>query len=479
MGRREAAGRGSLRIESRVVEGAFRLVSEPTTVTRRTRRRVLATGAILTASLVAGCLDALNGSIDGESEEDGATPPSADGGADETADSPSWRPAEGSPRGADIETRSAVTDLDVPWDLAFAGEDALITERPGGVLRFDRETLTGASATTPADAETVLAGTDLPDRADSGEGGTLGVATHPDYPDPPALYVYYTADGDLTNRVVRYDRETGDVETVVDGIPGAAVHNGGRIAFGPDGALWILTGDAEEPSLTQEPGSLAGATLRVTPEGDPAPDNPDFEGGDSLTYTLGHRNLQGVAFTPDGTPVVSEHGPQDRDEVSLLDPGANYGWDTARGGPGDPDYDSYDDHSAFAPPVINTGPETTWAPSGIAFYTDDAISAWENRLFVAGLRSETLFAVSLLADGVEGPSADELADEAVRYDADWLDDRFDAVAYPLFEGEFGRLRHAAQGPDGSLYLLTSNRDGRAGGSFPSDGDDRVVRVDPA
>ncbi|EMA45542.1 glucose sorbosone dehydrogenase [Halobiforma nitratireducens JCM 10879] len=420
----------------------------------------------------AGCLDRL------ESDSAAVELVTPEDVPDDDWTEPDWEPAVGVPGEGDVDATTVVSNLEIPWDLTFADGDAFVTERDGGVRRFDAGDLATGADLSPEDGDIVLEGGDLPDRAAPGEGGTLGVAVHPEYPDVAALYVYYTVDdGSVGNRVVRYDLEPEsddhepDPRPIVEGIPGATTHNGGRIAFGPDDYLWVLTGDAEAPALTQDPGSLAGAVLRVTPDGDSAPDNPDWgEAGDPRTYTLGHRNPQGIDFTPEGTPVIAEHGPVARDEVSLLRAGGNYGWDLVRGGPDDPEYENYDDHEDATPPVVNTGPETTWAPSGLAFYGEERIEPWENRLFVCGLVSETLFVVTLR-------SGDTTVAEG-GYDQPWLDDRFTASVNRLFEGTYGRLRHAEPGPDGAVYLLTSNRDGRAGGEFPRETDDRIVRLEP-
>ncbi|SDJ64117.1 PQQ-dependent sugar dehydrogenase [Natronorubrum texcoconense] len=438
-----------------------------------TRRRVLAATGCSLAPL-AGCLTGV--------DSDGLELVTPEATPDDDWSEPDWRPADATPTEDDVDATTVVAGLEIPWDLTFADDDAFLTERDGGVRRFDADALAAADETPlgPDDGETILEAEDLPDRAAPGEGGTLGIAVHPDYPDASELFVYYTTDDDGTgNRVVRYDLEGDDLETILDDIPGATTHNGGRIAFGPDDALWVLTGDAEEPALTQDPGSRAGAVLRVTPDGDPASESVDWgDDGDPRTYTLGHRNPQGIAFTPQGTPVIAEHGPVARDELSILRPGGNYGWDLLRGGPNDPDYDGYDEHDEATPPVVNTGPETTWAPSGLAFYDDETIETWENHVFVAGLTSNALYAVALQPadDGAENSAE---SGDGTRYDDDWLDDRFEATAHTLFEGEFGRIRHVEPGPDGLLYILTSNRDGRAGDGFPLEDDDRIVRLDPA
>ncbi|AFZ71535.1 PQQ-dependent sugar dehydrogenase [Natronobacterium gregoryi] len=433
------------------------------------RRRLLsAVGASIVVG-TAGCLEQLS-SDPLELATPEATP-------DDDWTAPDWEPADGEPSEDDVEPTTVVSGLEIPWDLTFAGADAFVTERDGGLLRFDAADLETRSDLVPADADVVLERTDLPDRAAPGEGGTLGVAGHPDYPDEPLLFVYYTVDDGVGNRVVRYDLESSDLEPILDEIPGATTHNGGRITVGPDDYLWVLTGDAEEPALTQDPSSLAGAVLRVDTDGEPAPDNPDWGAdGDPRTYTLGHRNPQGIDFTPQGAPLIAEHGPVARDEVAMLRPGSNYGWDVTRGGPNDPDYENYEEHTAVTPPLVNTGPETTWAPSGLTFYDEDAIEPWENRVFVCGLVSETLYGVTLRT-GNENEGGENEDDADAVYDGPWLDDRFTATVSTLFEGTYGRLRHAAPGPDGSLYVLTSNRDGRASGAFPLERDDRIVRIE--
>ncbi|GAB7020532.1 PQQ-dependent sugar dehydrogenase [Halostagnicola bangensis] len=449
---------------------------------RPSRRRFIQTvGA--TSILFAGCL-----------EDSNETELAAPGDAPEYEWSePSWEPADGVPAEADVESTTIVSGLEIPWDITFADDDAFVTERDGGVRRFDADAMGEDEQLEAADGEMILEADDLPGRSAPGEGGTLGVAVHPSYPDEPDLFVYYTVEtGEVENRVVRYDLETEDIGPIIDGIPGATTHNGGRITFGPEDDLWVTTGDAETPALTQDPSSLAGAILRVTADGDPASGNPDFgDESDSRTYSLGHRNPQGIDFCPDEFPFAAEHGPVARDEVSIVDPGGNYGWDVVRGGPDDPEYEAYgdDEYDEVTPPVLNTSPDETWAPSGIVFYDGDAISNWENRLFVCGLPSATLYAVTLSrgdesssngTGAVNDESETSNGDgEGTRYDEGWLDDRLTATAQPLFEGEYGRLRHVEQGPDGALYLLTSNRDGRADGGFPLEGDDRIVRLEPS
>jgi glucose/arabinose dehydrogenase len=315
--------------------------------------------------------------------------------------------------------------LEVPWALAFAGDGRLfVTERPGrlGLVRDGR---VSPIATLPVAAR--------------GEGGLMGLALDPGFEDNGRLYVCYTAargDG-LVNRVtamVVSDGRAGTERVIVDDIPGASVHDGCRIKFGPDGKLYVTTGDASESRLAQRRESLAGKILRVDADGSIPADNP-FAG--SPVWSLGHRNPQGLAWDAAGRLLASEHGPSGfpggRDEVNAIRPGRNYGWPEVRGKAEDP---------RFVDPVVESGWQT-WAPSGMAFLGGD--------LFVAGLRGRRLLRLTLAADLTSARIA------------------------PLLEGRYGRLREVVAGPDGALYVTTSNRDGRGD---PAPDDDRILRVVP-
>ncbi len=337
-----------------------------------------------------------------------------------------------------------LTGLDTPWDLAFGDEGIYLSERPGRISRL-----------VDGEHEVLIE----PNATEDGEGGMLGLALGPD---EEFLYAYYTRETE--NRVVRYalgsDAPGSPVpEPILEGIPAAGIHNGGRIAFGPEDDLWVLTGDADDADRAQDPESLAGNVLRLTSEGEPAAgtDLPD-----PRVYTYGHRNPQGIAWLADGTPVISEHGPSARDEVNGLEPGGNYGWPEARDGEEYPGTD-------FARPLVNTGPDVTWAPSGMTRYTGDGIEGWRDRLLIGGLRSQQLVTIVLSEPDEEPPA------EGTTYDAEWLDDAYTATATVALDGEIGRIRHVAQGPDG-LYAITSNRDGRAHGRFPREEDDVLVRL---
>lgn len=440
------------------------------------RRQLLATGAIA----LAGCTapNAFGEPI----SSPGSTPTLAHEPPDYE---PNWIPPTDSPLEADVSPTVLVNNLEIPWDLDFTHDgDVFITERVGRVRRFS-----GADLSTLVEPTGVIDARSVPPDATNrqwwvrgGEGGVLGVAVHPNYPRPSYLYLYYTAKRwfglGRENRLVRFDAEADDpaaTETVLlDGIPASKAHNGGRVAFGPENYLWVTTGDAELGDRTrayaQDLESLSGKVLRLRPDGTAAPRNPDLgEVADPRIYTYGHRNPQGIAWLPDGSTVVSEHGPGGFDEVNRLVPGANYGWPDVRHG------DDYRDAPDVHRPILSTR-WNTWAPAGVVFYDGDAVPAWRNRLVVGGLVSQQVVIVTLGRPGDTLPPTD--ADDATSYGADWFDETYVATAHSALRDELGRVRHVAQAPGGELYALTSNRDGRAGEGFPREGDDVLVRLEP-
>ncbi|MDQ3150183.1 MAG: PQQ-dependent sugar dehydrogenase [Actinomycetota bacterium] len=307
--------------------------------------------------------------------------------------------------------------LAVPWGLDFLpGGDALVTERDSA--RIVRVTPDGRVAPIGR----------VPQAESNGEGGLLGLAISPRFATDRLVYVYYSTPAE--NRIVRMTYENGrfgPAEPIITGIPSAVFHDGGRIVFGPDGMLYAGTGDATVGPLAQNRTSLAGKILRMTPDGEPAPGNP-FPG--SLVYSYGHRNVQGLAFDSQGRLWAAEHGKNRWDELNLIRPGGNYGWPLVegRGGGGE-----------FIQPAAQWRPDDA-SPSGIAI-VDDVV-------YMAALRGRQLWQVPIRGDTAGDP-----------------------VAY--FTGELGRLRTVWPTPEGSLWLMTSNRDGRG---EPRQGDDRIVRV---
>lgn len=351
---------------------------------------VAAVGVTLLA--LAGCV-----STELSNQETTATPPSTEAPSSPSPDDTLHRPA-GTPE-------AMVSNLEAPWSIVRLDDgSALISQRDtGSIIEVD------ATGTT---REAAL----IPNVAPKGEGGLLGIAINPENPD--ALYAYYTSATD--NRVVRMpllgeggDRSLGEATPLLTGIPKASIHNGGRIAFGPDGALYIATGDAGNPQDAQNPESLAGKILRINADGSVPADNP-FPG--SAVYTLGHRNVQGLAWTSDGRMWASEFGQGTWDELNLIKAGANYGWPEAEGSAG---------NSLFQDPVAQWKTAEA-SPSGLA--------AIGNTLFMASLRGERIWIIDV--------------------------NQQEAKTESWFSGDYGRIRDVVAGPGESLWFITNNTDGR-------------------
>jgi len=305
--------------------------------------------------------------------------------------------------------------LQAPWDVVFYEDTPLVSLRDSGEI-----------VELNADGDSRVAGT-VDGVQHRGEGGLLGLAVGSD----GLLYAYLTTAQD--NRIVRYELEgtpgalaLGDSEIVIDGLPSAGFHNGGRIAFGPDGMLYAGVGDAGNASAAQDPDLLNGKILRMTPDGDVPADNPI---ADSYVYSLGHRNVQGLGWTSDGRMIAAEFGQDTWDELNVIEPGSNYGW---------PEVEGMGDTDEFVQPVQVWRTDDA-SPSGLAIVADT--------IFIAGLRGERLIAVP----------ADDLGSSVV-----------------YFAGRFGRLRTAVGAPDGSIWILTNNTDGRG---EPGDDDDRILSVE--
>jgi len=307
--------------------------------------------------------------------------------------------------------------LVAPWGMAFLPDgSALVSERDSE--RVVRVTADGA--------------TDVVGRVDgvdgSAEGGLLGLALSPAYDEDSTLFAYFTAGSENVIARLTYDGDgLSDQRTVFDGIPAGAIHNGGRIAFGPDGFLYVGTGESGRTDLAQDRDSLGGKILRITADGDPAPGNPF---GDSPVYSLGHRNVQGIAWDEDDQLWAAEFGQNTWDELNRIEAGGNYGWPEVEGRAGDGDY---------IDPVRQWSTDKA-SPSGIAVAGGS--------VFMAGLRGERLWQIPI-PDGKAGRPR------------------------PLLAGEYGRLRAVTEAPDGSLWVLTNNTDGRGS---PRSGDDKVVRL---
>ncbi|MGK5628778.1 PQQ-dependent sugar dehydrogenase [Streptomyces sp. URMC 123] len=391
----------------------------------RRGRRPRATAAALTATaltavalLLAGC----------SSDGDGGPGTSPTAPAERTGSPTPGRGAGAAPaKGSVTVDRVLAEDINSPWGLAaLPGGDLLVSSRDQGkIFRI-----------SAGDGKKTELGT-VPGVAAAGEGGLMGLALSPSFASDRLVYACLTTASD--NRIVRmrYDEgkrpgeQLGAPDTVLKGIPKGTVHNGGRIAFGPDGMLYAGTGESGERNLSQDKGSLGGKILRMTPDGRPAPGNPE---ANSVVYSLGHRNVQGLAWDADKRLWAAEFGQNTWDELNLIEPGKNYGWPLVEGKGGKADY---------------VDPVEQWrtgesSPSGIAYV--------RGSIWMAALQGERLWRVPLAGTAPAG------APEA------------------FLQGRYGRLRTVVADGDGSgggLWLVTSETDGRGG---PGPGDDRIVRL---
>jgi glucose/arabinose dehydrogenase len=353
-------------------------------------------------------------------------------------------PPAGPPGGIPVETFTAAdgtrfgvqvlaTGLVIPWSLAFAPDGRLfITERPGRVRIFANGQLLSEPALSLDDVFT------------SGESGILGLALHPDFATNHLVYLTYTANGPRgpVGRLMRF-REAGNHlgESVVllDDVQASNIHNGSRVKFGPDRLLYVTFGDAAQPSVAQDVASLNGKILRFNDDGTSAAGNRFA----SPVFSFGHRNPQGLAWHPTtGDLWETEHGQIGNDEINVIDSGNNYGWPIIEGAATRPD---------MVTPLAFYSPSV--APSGASFYTGTAIPGFRNQLFVATLAGKALLRVT-----IDGAALRQVASTE-----------------RLLEGRYGRLRDVANGPDGYLYVCTSNRDGR---NTPVADDDRLMRIVP-
>ncbi|MEV6836525.1 PQQ-dependent sugar dehydrogenase [Streptomyces sp. NPDC051133] len=385
-------------------------------VRRRAVPAVLAAAALL---LTAGC------------SSGGQGPPGTGGGATSRGPAAGGAPSAGAgesapPAKGSVKVLRTVADgLRTPWGLApLPGGGLLVSSRNDGTItRIDEKTgrkteLGTVSGVSPG-----------------GEGGLLGIALSPDYASDHMIYAYFTSASD--NRIVRmlYDEhkpageQLGAPDTVFKGIPKGVIHNGGRIAFGPDGMLYAGTGESGARGLAQDKKSLGGKILRLTPEGDPAPGNP-FP--DSPVYSYGHRNVQGLAWDGRQRLFASEFGQDTWDELNAIKPGGDYGWPDAEGKTSD---------ARFQNPVAQWHTDDA-SPSGIAYV--------KGVIWMAGLKGQRLWRIPL--KGTEASAAPQA----------------------FLTGTYGRLRTVVAAGGDKAWLVTSNTDGRG---RPKTGDDRVLEVE--
>lgn len=319
--------------------------------------------------------------------------------------------------------QSLAQNLSTPWEIAFLTDGTiLITERKGNLIVLD------------GDNESKIS---IADVYEEGESGLLGLAVHPNFDDNRLIYLYlsYATSGGIRNRVESYRFEDGQVSErriLIDDIPGAANHDGGRIEFGPDGLLYITTGDAQTPDSAQDINSLSGKILRLTDDGSTPSDNPF----NNPVYSYGHRNPQGLAWDEEGRLWSTEHGPSGSgsgyDELNLIEMGGNYGWPVIQGD---------QSREGMISPLLQSGGNETWAPGDLEIVDGQA--------WFTGLRGSTLYSVPL--DNINPGNLNR-----------------------HFVNRFGRLRAIRLGPDGLLYIGTSNKDGRG---IPNENDDQIFKID--
>lgn len=324
---------------------------------------------------------------------------------------------------------SWVRDLEIPWSIVFLDQDtALVSERPGRIRMIVNGELRDEPYLEIAEVEHI------------GEGGLMGLALSPDFEENASLFAMFTyrEDGDVLNKVVRiqHEGESGQIEEeILTDIPGANIHNGGRIRFGPDDKLYITTGDAADKPISRERDNLGGKILRINKDGSIPEGNPFG----TEVYSYGHRNPQGLDWHPSTQDLyISEHGPTAHDKLYLLEKGADHGW---------PEVDGLDPDGTFIDPIV-LWPDRSVPPSGMSFHQGD--------IFIATLRSNALVRVFLDEDQPHKPEKVER----------WF-------ASEPHEGKYGRFRDVVEGPDGALYVLTSNQDGRGS---PLPGDDQIYRI---
>ena len=417
------------RARPRHTRPAAALTDASTAALTDTLTAVLAGVLALAVALLAGC----TGAVTPTPSATAGPPPPVPTTALPAPDAPATpdAPVARLPEGA---VRTIATGLAAPWSiLRVPGGGVLVSERDtANIVEIDASARPGAT-TGDASAPTRLV-THLADVAPGGEGGLLGLAWRAGDGGqrPDQVYAYLTAAND--NRIVRMPLTgnagalmLGAPEPVFSGIPKASNHNGGRIAFGPDGMLYVTAGDAGRREAAQDPASLAGKILRLTPDGAAAPGNPFG----TAAWSIGHRNPQGLVWDATGRLWAAEFGQNTWDELNRIERGANYGWPVVEGLAGDP---------RFTDPVVQW-PTSEASPSGLTVVGDT--------LALAALRGERVW-TAYPATGDAPPTVQ-----------------------PWFVGEFGRIRDVVPGPDGELWFVTNNTDGRG---TPAEGDDRLLAV---
>ncbi len=338
----------------------------------------------------------------------------------------------------EVDTHSVVTGLDTPWEILWGPDNHIwLTERPGFVSRLNPETGEISNLLT------------IPDVHEQSESGLLGMTLHPRFPDTPYVYLVYNYySGGIKERVVRYTYNGTVLHnpfTLLENIGGAGNHNGSRLIIDQQSKLYVTTGDASNTSTAQNLSSLSGKILRLNLDGSIPDDNPIVG---NYIWSWGHRNPQGLVLAPNGKMYSSEHGPNNDDELNLIEMGRNYGW---------PDVHGFCDLASeydFCYENQVKEPLFAWTPTlavaGIDYYGSESLPEWKNNILMTTLKERELVSLSLDASG-----------QSITGISSW------------FDNWFGRLRDICVSPDGCVFLAVSNRDGRGS---PDAGDDRIVQI---
>jgi glucose/arabinose dehydrogenase len=342
----------------------------------------------------------------------------------------------------EVDTTTVVGGLDTPWEILWGPDNKIwLTERMGRISIADPET---------GKIDVILT---IDEVHEQSESGLLGMVLHPGFEANGYVFLVYNylSGNEIREKLVRYTWSGTTLTSPVvllENIGGAGNHNGSRLAFDKDTMLYMTSGDAVNTSTSQDTSSLNGKILRMNPDGTVPPDNP-FPG--SHVWTIGHRNPQGLVFSPAGLLYSSEHGPANDDELNLISKSGNYGWPQVHG------FCDQPTETSFCSSAMVVEPLAAWTPTlavcGIDYYGGGPITTWENSLLMTSLKASRLTVMNLDETGTE---IEKITD--------------------YFSGWWGRLRDVCVSPDGRVFIASSNRDGR-GNVRP--GDDRIVEIKPS
>lgn len=351
-----------------------------------------------------------------------------------------------------LGVKTIVSNLDVPWEILWGPDNQIwLTEQKGLVSKVDPET----------GKKKILL--QLSDVYNKKSYGLLGFAIHPDFKEMPYVYLDYTylklealrdtslRDSSILSKIVRYTYSQDSLinpKIIFENIPGNTYHNGCRLIITPDRKIMFTTGDAGHPKFAQEINRLNGKILRLNLDGSIPSDNP-FKNNPVWSY--GHRNAQGLVFSPTGVLYSSENGDAQDDELNIIHKGSNYGWPNVEGFCDQPTEKDFCSKTNITEPLKVWTP--TIAPSGIDFYPYGKIPEWKNSIIMGTLKGNSLRVLKLSEDGKR------IVDDQI-----------------YFDHLYGRIRDVCVSPKGDVYISTSNRDWNPSEGFPRPGDDRIIKL---